>query len=281
MTITADSRWLIALDVDGTLVHDDGFLSPRVAEQVKRVRALGHEIVVSTGRSATQTVPVLHDLEIHEGFSVCSNGAVTVKVEPSEPRGYIPHEVVTFEPRAILSKLIEKLPDAHFAVENIDGTYKFHRPFPRYALGTENFETPLEELMQEPVSRVVVLSPEHGADEFSHIVSSIGLHSVTYAIGYTAWLDISPQGVSKASALEKVRVDLGISPKNVIACGDGRNDISMLEWARAGGGFGFAMGQGPQEVQEAATAVVASVEDDGVAQVLSGFEGILFTHSFG
>ena len=51
----------------------------------------------------------------------------------------------------------------------------------------------------------------------------------------------------------------------------------MLEWARAGGGYGFAMGQGPDEVKEAATAVVAGVEEDGVAEVLSGFEGILFT----
>jgi Cof subfamily protein (haloacid dehalogenase superfamily) len=278
MTIaTGDQRWLIALDVDGTLVHDDGFLSPKVAEQVKRVRALGHEVVVSTGRSATQTVPVLHELEIHDGYSVCSNGAVTVRVDPNEPRGYAPHKVVTFNPREILTQLIDKLPEAHFAVENIDGTYKFHRPFPRYALGTENFETPLEELMQEPVSRVVVLSPQHGADEFAEIVSSIGLHSVTYAIGYTAWLDISPEGVSKASALEKVRTDLGIKANQVIACGDGRNDISMLEWARAAGGFGFAMGQGPQEVHDAATATVASVEEDGVAEVLSGFEGILFS----
>ena len=270
-------RWLIALDVDGTLVHDDGYLSERVAAEVKRVRALGHHVIVSTGRSATQTVPVLHQLEITDGLSVCSNGAVTVRIEPNEPRGYVPHEVVTFNPREILNQLITKLPDAHFAVENIDGTYKFHRPFPRYALGTENYETPLEELMQEPVSRIVVLSPQHGADEFSEIVSSIGLHSVTYAIGYTAWLDISPEGISKASALEKVRAQLGVPAHQVIACGDGRNDISMLEWARAGGGYGFAMGQGPDEVKEAATAVVAGVEEDGVAEVLSGFEGILFT----
>jgi 5-amino-6-(5-phospho-D-ribitylamino)uracil phosphatase len=49
---TGDQRWLIALDIDGTLVHDDGFLSPEVTKEVRRVRALGHEIVVSTGRSA-------------------------------------------------------------------------------------------------------------------------------------------------------------------------------------------------------------------------------------
>jgi hydroxymethylpyrimidine pyrophosphatase-like HAD family hydrolase len=55
----------------------------------------------------------------------------------------------------------------------------------------------------------------------------------------------------------------------------------MLQWAQAGGGFGFAMGQVPDEVKAAATAVTSSVDDDGVARVLSGFEGILFTESLG
>ena len=55
----------------------------------------------------------------------------------------------------------------------------------------------------------------------------------------------------------------------------------MLRWAQEHGGIGFAMGQGPDEVKAAATAVTSSVEDDGVARVLSGFEGILFSRSLG
>ena len=133
--------------------------------------------------------------------------------------------------------------------------------------------------MDAPVSRVVVLSPEHDANEFVHMISEIGLHSVSYAIGYTAWLDISPEGVSKASALEEQRKRLGVPRDRVITIGDGRNDISMFEWANAGGGLSFAMGQGPDEVKAAASAVTASVEADGVASVLAGFEGILFTRA--
>lgn len=273
---TGDDRWLIGIDIDGTLVHDDGYLSPRVVEQVQRVRALGHEVVIATGRSASQAIPVIFDIGIKDGFAVCSNGAVTIKVDPTEPRGYTHHEVITFQPREVLSKLVEKLPTAHFAVENIDGSYNFHRPFPSYALGDENYETPIEDLMDEPVSRVVVLSPDHAADEFIELIGAIGLHSVSYSIGYTAWLDISPSGISKASALEVQREALNIKPNQVIAIGDGRNDIDMLQWAQSNGGFGFAMGQAPEDVKNAASAVVAAVEDDGVAQVLSGFEGLNF-----
>jgi Cof subfamily protein (haloacid dehalogenase superfamily) len=270
-------RWLIGLDIDGTLVHDDGYLSPEVAKEVRRVKNLGHEVIIATGRSAPNAVPVVRDLGIDNGFLVSSNGAVTVELDQSDPRGFRISDVITFDPAEVLSQLIENLPEAHFAVEDVDGSYRFHRPFPSYALGDKNFETPLEELMHREVSRVVVLSPKHDVDEFLGLISRIGLASVSYAIGYTAWLDISPQGVTKASALEAQRSRLGIENGQVLVMGDGRNDIEMFEWARSTGGLAFAMGQAPDEVKLAATDVTSSVTDDGVATVLAGIEGILFS----
>jgi Cof subfamily protein (haloacid dehalogenase superfamily) len=270
-------RWLIGLDIDGTLVHDDGYLSPAVAQEVQRVKKLGHEVMIATGRAAANAVPVARDLGIHEGFIVSSNGAVTVELDAEHPRGFQIRDVVTFDPSEVLEKLMEHLPEAHFAVEDLDGSYRFHKPFPSHALGDQNTETPLEELRHHPVSRVVVLSPQHDVDEFLGLISDIGLASVSYAIGYTAWLDISPQGVSKASALETQRERLGIAKNQVLVMGDGRNDIEMFQWAKCGGGLAFAMGQAPEEVIEAATNVTSSVTDDGVATVLAGLEGILFS----
>lgn len=274
--VSKEDRWLIGIDIDGTMVHDNGFLSDAVVEQVERVRSLGHEVVVATGRSAANAFPVIKDVGIKNGFAVCSNGAVTIEVDHSHDRGFKTHEVITFDPKPVLTRLISSLPNAHFAVEDVDGSYRFHREFPVYALGDLNHETPLEELTSHPVSRVVVLSPEHDAEEFGNMIDELGLHSVTYAIGYTAWLDIAPSGVSKASALEKQRIELEINPSQVITIGDGRNDIQMFEWAKSLGGYAFAMGQAPEEVKLAATAVTASVEDDGVAQVLAELEGLQF-----
>jgi Cof subfamily protein (haloacid dehalogenase superfamily) len=275
--LSPSDRWLIGLDIDGTLVHDDGYLSPEVVKEVQRVKDLGHEVIIATGRAAANAVPVVRDLGIEQGFVVSSNGAVTVELDHEHPKGFKMSDIVTFDPAEILTQLIEHLPEAHFAVEDVDGSYRFHRPFPTYALGDHNFETPLEELMHHPVSRVVVLSPQHDVEQFLGLISKIGLASVSYAIGYTAWLDISPKGVTKASALEKQRERLGISPNQVLVMGDGRNDIEMFQWAKAGGGLAFAMGQAPEEVQLAATDVTSSVTDDGVARVLAGFEGILFS----
>jgi 5-amino-6-(5-phospho-D-ribitylamino)uracil phosphatase len=137
-------------------------------------------------------------------------------------------------------------------------------------------ETPLEELLNHPVSRVVVLSPDHDVDQFLNLMESVGLQSVSYAIGYTAWLDIAPKGIDKGHGLERLRQQYGFSGNRVLVMGDGRNDIEMFQWARALGGHAFAMGQAPEEVKLAATSVTASVDQDGVAQVLSSLEGLEF-----
>ncbi|MEY4276255.1 MAG: hypothetical protein RIS26_718 [Actinomycetota bacterium] len=279
MSLTADQRWMVCLDIDGTLVHDDGYLSPRVAAEVRRVQELGHLVVVATGRSAVNAIGVTKEIGLNDGKLIASNGAVTVKIDTEHPRGFVTEEVITFDPTDVLTKLIASLPHAHFAVEDAAGVYKFHKAFPADALGDVNHETPLEELMHHPVSRIVVLSPEQDTEEFVDTVASLGLSSVSYAIGYSAWLDIAPLGVTKASALEVVRSHNNIRQDQIITIGDGRNDISMFEWAKSGGGLAFAMGQGPEEVHAAASFSTDAVEDDGVASVLSGFEGILFTRS--
>ena len=91
-----------------------------------------------------------------------------------------------------------------------------------------------------------------------------GTQQVTYSVGWSAWLDIAPQGVNKATALEKVREWLEIDPSRVVAMGDGRNDIEMLTWA----GRGVAMGQAVQPVIDVADAVTGTVGEDGAAQEL-------------
>jgi 5-amino-6-(5-phospho-D-ribitylamino)uracil phosphatase len=271
-------RWLIGIDIDGTLVHEDGHLTSAVRAEVQRVRELGHEVVVATGRAAANAFPVIRELGITSGKSVTSNGAVIIGLDEKHERGFLVEDVVTFDPAPVLTRLIESIPNAHFAVEDADGSYRFHRPFPTYALGDLNFETPLEELLHHPVSRVVVLSPEHNVGEFLDLMHGIGLHSVSYSIGYTAWLDIAPEGVDKGSALELIRKRKELNPERVIVIGDGRNDIEMFRWARAGGGYAFAMGQAPAEVKAEATATTAAVDQDGVAQVLSSLEGLEFIY---
>lgn len=263
-------RWLIALDIDGTVLHEDGTLSDAVLNAVAHVRDLGHEVMLATGRSIAMTLPILERLGIEPEYVVCSNGAITLKRDRDATLGYRRFHVETFNPREVLSTIRENLASANYAVEDENGHYRYTGYFPDGALGVVAEKVEFDELLTDTATRVVVISPEHAIDDFLSVVERMGLHKVSYNVGWTAWLDIAPDGINKATALERVRELLGIPRSRVLAMGDGRNDIDMLAWASEEG-RGVAMGQAPDEVRAVANETTGADLDDGAATVLAAF----------
>jgi hydroxymethylpyrimidine pyrophosphatase-like HAD family hydrolase len=266
-----NGRRLIALDLDGTVLSFDEKLSDAVREQVVRLAREGRtHVVIATGRSVPTTMPVIGELGLTHGYSVCSNGSVTLSYGGAGIAGqaypaYAIVDVITFDPGPVLRLLRAELPDASYAVEILGEPLAVNRPFPDGELSFEPTVVPFERLLERPVSRVVVRSPEHTPEDFVELTKRIGLHGVGYAVGWTAWLDLAPEGVSKASALELLRRRLGVEPNATYAVGDGRNDIEMLQWA----GHSAAMGSAPPEVLATADEVLPDVTEDGLVQLLS------------
>jgi Cof subfamily protein (haloacid dehalogenase superfamily) len=265
----AAAPWLVALDIDGTVLHEDGTLSGVVGAEVRRVAAEGNEVMLATGRSVAHTLPVLQQLDIVPEYVVCANGAIILIRDASAPLGYRQHHVETFDPSGVLSRIRTHLAEAVYAVEDADGRFLYTESFPDTVLGASSEQVPFEQLLETEATRVVVVSPDHDMEDFLAIVERMGLHRVSYSIGWTAWLDIAPDGVNKATGLERVREALGIPRSRVMVVGDGRNDVDMFRWAGAEGGRAVAMAQAPEDVIAEATEVTASVHDDGVAAVLA------------
>jgi Cof subfamily protein (haloacid dehalogenase superfamily) len=257
---TATPPELVALDIDGTLMHADGRISTTVREAVRRTVDAGAHVVLSTGRATFGIIDVLRALDLHGGQVVASNGSVTFS--------YWPVEVltsVTFDARETVKLLLEHVPDALVAVEVVGRGYRVNRHFPEGEITGEMWVQPVDQLVAEPVTRVIIRDPSQSAEEFVALAERLGLHGTNYAVGYTAWLDLAPEGVSKASALAEVAGRLGVPRARVLAVGDGRNDVEMLRWA----GRGVAMGGAPLEVQAAADDVTEDVHHDGVALELT------------
>jgi len=260
---------LVALDLDGTTIHHDGSMSPAVRQAVADVAEAGVHVVIATGRAIVATMPLIADLGLEHGFAVCSNGAVTLELDPDHPDGYRILETVTFDPGPALEMLRGSWPDAVVAVEELGVGFKVSAPFPDGELMGELRVVSWEELSESPATRVTFRSPTGTAEDFLALVERIGLHGVNYAVGFTAWLDINPEGVSKASALELIRRRLGVETVHTVAVGDQRNDIEMLQWAARG----VAMGNAPDEVKVAADEVTTHVDEDGLVPVLKSLLG--------
>lgn len=263
--LSPDYWRLVGLDIDGTLMHWGGEISPSVVEAVERVRLSRNHIVLATGRNIVATMPVAKTLGLKRGWAVTSNGAVTIRLNPAAPGGYEIARALTFNPRAALELIRDEMPDAYFAVEDLGVGFRVTHEFPMGELVGHQSVVDFEALCSEEVTRVVIRAPGAEVAHFDDIVSRIGLNDVTYAVGYSAWLDLTPPGVSKASALEWVREQLEVDPAHTVAVGDGNNDIEMLRWASAS----YAMGNAPDKVAAAAGARVGPVDEDGVLDVLN------------
>jgi len=261
---SAGDKLMIALDVDGTLVDHDGHMSVPVREAAQAVVAAGHHVMIATGRSLNATLPVIEHIGIDNGYAVCSNGGVILRVDSGLPDGYEVLHKATFDPGPALRALRKRLPSAKYALEDEEGNFLSTERFQDASFGVEAVGVDFQTMLEAVAVRVVVFSSENTPEEFNAAIRHIGLAGVTYSVGWTAWLDIAAAGVTKASALEHLRSRLSIETHRTIAVGDGRNDIEMLTWARRG----VAMGQAPVEVIAAADEVTKSVYDDGAAHVL-------------
>src|SRR4051794_13715906 len=193
---------------------------------------------------------------------VASNGAVVFRYPPIE----VVHEE-TFDAAPAVAAVLEHHPSALVAVEERGVGYRVNGPFPEGELTGEFTIADVADLVALPVSRVIIRDPDATADDFVALAARLGLHGTDYVVGWTAWLDLAPVGVSKASGLELVARELGVDAADVLAIGDGRNDIEMLRWA----GRGVAMGQAIEVVRQAADAVTGSVHDEGVAEELARY----------
>lgn len=280
----------IALDIDGTVLHYDTSLSERVGRAVAAHVEAGTRITLATGRGIYGTQVALEQLQIASGLAVCSNGAITLGLggievpgEPWSDRAYqlrsesertvnigLPFRILdyhTFDPRKEIDLLHRAIPNALLAVEELDGPRRVTKEFPPGELTGPNVVLPASELGVAEATRLTVRAPEMSSEELLRVVESLGLNGVEYAVGWSAWLDVSPNGVSKASALDHIRAAYGIDRTATLAVGDGGNDIEMLKWAK----LGVAMGGSAANVQAAADATTANVQDDGLADVLEFF----------
>ena len=255
---------LVALDVDGTVVDRDGVLPAAMAEAIALVLAAGVPVVLATGRAWHSTRELVELLGLPPGPTVCSNGAVIVSYPPQEIV-----QAITFDPREVIERVEEFAPGTLIAVEEIGRGYRLNEHFPEGDLTGELVVQSAEELSALPVTRVILRDPRRSMDDFIALAQHLGLQGVTYFVGWSAWLDIAPDGVNKATALAKVAAGLGVAAADVLAAGDGRNDIEMLQWA----GRGIALPEAPSEVRDAADAVSPPFEDGGLADELRHWFG--------
>ena len=258
---------MIAVDLDDTLLGGDLNISPINRQAISYAISMGVKVTISTGRMFKSTLPYVEQLNLDVPV-ITYQGALI--------KNAISNEVVLTRslPLDISLEIIEESRKNGVYIQvYIGDDYYFdkHNGYSQmyYRLsGIEGKEVKrLEDfLVVEPLKVLIMDSPEtisyltgHYADMFR------GKAEIT--ISKSNYLEFTNIGASKGSALEYLAQSFGIKREEVIAIGDGYNDISMIKYA----GLGVAMSNAPEDVKKYADFITCSNDDDGVAHVINKF----------
>ncbi|MFC8797061.1 HAD family hydrolase [Promicromonospora sp. NPDC057138] len=269
--MTGPGPYLVALDIDGTLL-DSGMDVPLVtARAVAAARAAGHHVVLATGRSLTGALPVAKSLGLDDGWVVVSNGAVTARLAPDAPGEYVLHEQHTFDVGPVVRLALDRIPGVRIAIEVVGWGYLVTREFdPAEVNGEQRVVRRVDELWAAPGTRAILAGPD-----VTRLVEPLRDLGVTATPDAQSWIDVTAPGLSKATALDTVRGLLRVDPAHTVAIGDGWNDREMLAWAA----HGVAMGHAPEPVKALAKRVTGTIHEHGAATVLHALvEGTASLH---
>lgn len=287
---------LLVIDLDGTLLGPSDAVSARNLEALARARDAGFEMVLATGRSWKESrraiAAVAHDRAgPHDAVSsliIAAGGSVINRASDGATRHAweIDPELV-----AELATLLHEhghraqlLKDHHASDHDycFVGSHPIDRAthwwFDVHALERIEVSCPRDahaRRLTHRTLRVGSVAPDHAlaacAAEIRRrhgdLVEARQWSALTadeFVCSRTHMLEVFARGVDKWSAVEWLCAERNSDPQRVVAIGDGANDVGML----AGAGLGIAMGNADDAVREAADAVVAPFDRDGVAEAI-------------
>ncbi|MBD9699241.1 HAD-IIB family hydrolase [Flavimobilis sp. GY10621] len=243
-------------------MSEDGYLSAEVSMAVAALRAEGHHVVLATGRPLIALLPVAAELGLVGTPLVAANGSATAMLRP-DGSFQVTHAAM-FRPERALAVLLSRMPSTLFAVEEVGVGYWVNAGFPTSTVMGEQKITDLAALEGVETTRICAVDVTENHPQVEPELALLGLNVAHFTIAGSRWFDVAPHGVTKASALEALRVRLGVRADATVAVGDGGNDLEMLAWAAQG----VAMGHASAEVVAVADRVTGPITDDGAVPVL-------------
>lgn len=259
---------LIVLDLDGTLTNSKKEISFRNREMLMRVQEQGVRLVLASGRPTYGIVPLANELCMDKfgGFILSYNGGEIINWKTKEMmyENVLPDEVVPalYKCARRHNLSILSYDGAEIITENAQDPYVMKEAFLNRMMirETDNF---LAEITLPVPKCLIVGDPTHLISVESELSIQLqGRINVFRSEPY--FLELVPQNIDKALSLAVLLGKIGIAREEIIAVGDGYNDLSMIKFA----GMGVAMSNAQEPVKKAADYITLSNDEDGVAEVV-------------
>lgn len=261
----------IALDLDGTLTNHEKVVTPKTREALLKAAANGAVIILASGRPTYGIEPVAECLELNQrgGYILSYNGGNIVNAKTGEKlfSQFLPDEVIPElyayakeHGHALLgyagNEIITEMPDDQYVKEES----RINK------MNIRKVDNLFESLEPHPTKLLMTGDPTLMLKAEEELVEKLGDRMDIFRSA-PFFLELVPKGIDKAKSLTRLLTKINLTPADLIAFGDGYNDLSMLKLA----GMGVAMENAAPEVRAEADYVTLSNEEDGVAAALTHF----------
>lgn len=255
---------LVAIDVDGTLLTSRHEVTAATADAIERVRRAGVEVVLTTSRPPRALWPILDRLALVEPAEfIASQGALTgrysvtgtLEVLDRQPMPLVlAHQVAAAADSAGMS--VNWLAGERWLVPRLDDLIREEAAIVGCAPDMADLSSE-----REGPDKLLLLAHSPGQDITELVTVPEGLVALASTPTH---LEVTRADVDKADALSRLCARHGIDPDQVVAIGDGRNDLGMLAFA----GVAVAPANAHPDVRAAADLITASNDEEGVARAL-------------
>lgn len=259
---------LIVVDLDGTLLNSQHALTPRTQKAVRDAIAAGVNVVLATGKTRHSAQDVIKTLSlttpgVYVQGNVTYNGDGSIRNQQVLETGLV---------RRILTYVQERGFDALV----YSGSRIMARRKSEWSELVERYGEPAADIVTDLYQKLPELTINKlciGGEEsrIRALVWQINKQFQTQVAVTRAnvegMMEILPAGFSKGKGVRALIHDLGIDPKNVMALGDGENDIDMLKLV----GLPVAVANAHPSLKEVAKYIVSSNDEDGVAEAIERF----------
>ncbi len=263
---------LLALDLDGTLFGDDLIITPRTRKAIADAQAAGIIVTIATGRMFRSARQIADDLKL-TGPLICYQGAL---VQDSTTEEVLLHKTVPIPiAREIVSTCTEM--KLHLNVYTDDNLYvseitpgarfyaKINMDLPMNVVGDLKNWLDLEG-RHEPTKLVIITEPDQTDSTLATFTELYGSR-LQVTKSHPRFTELTNNTSSKGRSLALLASRYNIPQAEVMAIGDGYNDMDMIQWA----GWGVAMATAPQAVRDLARIVSPALSEDGTADAIERY----------
>lgn len=262
---------IIVLDLDGTLTNSKKEITKPTLDALIDIQKSGLKVVLASGRPTPGIVKLADELKLDEfgSYILSYNGAKIINWKTKEvifqktlPLSVIPDlyqtaveenvGIISYEEGHVISGTeIDDYMRLEAKINGID------------VVKIDNFDS----YINFPVNKCLMTGDHEKLEKVRLKLKKKYNSMLSIYFSEPFFLEIMPQNIDKAASLLKLLNTIGITSEEMICCGDGFNDISMIEVA----GLGVAMENAQDVVKEAADYITLSNDDDGILHVIKKF----------